>query len=117
MSSSPSSTSEGLVDVLGHTLELTMLDSARDLSLRDLGGNSSVFLAQVGVTRSLRREYRELVDRWRAAGTDVETVVVPDREIWWLSGDRWPVHERHEPTDRLIEATTRWLVRQTGGSA
>jgi alpha/beta superfamily hydrolase len=96
----------GSVDVLGHTLELTMLNSARSLSLADLRGSSSVFLAQVGVTRTLRREYRELVDRWRAGGADVETLVVPDREIWWLSGDRWPVHERHEPTDR-----------QAGGSA
>jgi pimeloyl-ACP methyl ester carboxylesterase len=102
----------GSVDVLGHTLERTMLESARDVSLRDLRGSSSIFLAQVGVTRTLRREYRELVEGWRAAGTDVETLVVPDREIWWLSGDRWPVHERHEPTARLIEATTRWLLRQ-----
>jgi hypothetical protein len=107
----------GSVDVLGHTLELTMLNSASSRSLADLPGSSSVFLAQVGVTRSLRREYRELVDRWRVGGADVETLVVPDREIWWLSGDRWPVHERHEPTDRLIEATTRWLLRQAGGSA
>jgi alpha/beta superfamily hydrolase len=107
----------GSVDVLGHTLELTMLNSAGSHSLAGLRGGSSVFLAQVGVTRSLRREYRELVDRWRAGGADVETLVVPDREIWWLSGDRWPVHERHEPTDRLIGATTRWLLRQVGGSA
>ena len=108
---------KGSIDVLGHTLERTMLDSARGLSLVELRGTASVFIAQVGVTRSLRREYRELVDRWRADGTDVETLVVPDREIWWLSGDRWPVHERHEPTIRLIEATTRWLLRQTGGTA
>jgi alpha/beta superfamily hydrolase len=104
----------GSVDVLGHTLELTMLHSARDLSLTDLRGSSSIFLAQVGVTRSLRREYRELADRWRAGGADVETLVVPDREIWWLSGDRWPVHERHEPTGRLIDSTTRWLLRHVG---
>lgn len=105
----------GSVDVLGHTLELAMLDSARQRSLVDLGGVSSVFLAQVGVTRTLRREYRELADGWRSSGADVETLVVADREIWWLSGDRWPVHERHEPTTRLTEATTRWILARTGG--
>ena len=104
----------GSVDVLGHTLELRMLESAHDRSLTDLRGVPSVLLAQVGVTRSLRREYRELADGWRADGVHVETLVVPDREIWWLSGDRWPVHERHEPTIRLIGATTRWLVNRTG---
>lgn len=103
----------GSVDVLGHTLERTMLDSARRISLQIAGGIPAAFVAQIGVTRTLRREYRELVDGWRADGADVETLVVPDREIWWLSGDRWPVHERHEPTGRLIDATTGWILRHT----
>lgn len=107
----------GAVDILGHTLERSLYDSAVGASLEDAVGprTGPVLLAQVSWGRTLRREYRDLADRWRARHVEVETAVVPDREAWWLSGDLWPVHETHPPSRRVIDLTAEWALRQLQG--
>lgn len=102
----------GSVDVLGHTLEHALVLSAEGHRLDHVVGNatSPALLVQIGVGRSLRREYKELVETMTGAGADVSTQVVSDREAWWISGDRWPVHETHAPTTKLIDATVAWAT-------
>jgi len=102
---------EGSVDVLGHTVDLALYESARGLGLDGFVGTptASTLLVQIGVGRSLRNEYASLVESWRGRGLDAETHVIRDQETWWISGHRWPIHEVHPPTKKLIAATTEWL--------
>jgi alpha/beta superfamily hydrolase len=102
----------GSVDVLGHTLERSLYDSAIGSTLLKAAAEnpSPALLVQIGVGRSLRNEYKGLV----AAMQDVSTDVVVDREAWWISGDRWPVHETHPPTEKLVDVTTSWASSKLG---
>ncbi|MGH2806114.1 MAG: serine aminopeptidase domain-containing protein [Actinomycetota bacterium] len=102
----------GNVDVLGHTLELSLFESAAGTSLAGLVDDSTspALLVQIGVGRSLRKEYVALAAGMRSRGADVTTEVVVDREAWWISGDRWPVHETHPPTEKLVDATVAWAT-------
>ena len=110
----------GSVDVLGHTLELRLYESALGRTLSDAVGDrtSSALLVQISLGRGLRKDYAAVAESWRKRGLAVETHVIPDRETWWISGDLWQIHETHAATRRLIEVTGDWAVRRlTRGGA
>jgi hypothetical protein len=107
---------EGSVDVFGDPVARALDDGDVDTTLREAAGTGAqaVLLVQVAMSRTLRRDYRELAASWRERGRDVETHLVTDREAWWVSGDLWPIHENHGPTTRLVDLTRRWALRILG---
>jgi len=104
----------GSVDILGHTLERALYESARARALDSIVTTAipSILLLQMAPGRSMRRPYETLAATWRTEGIDVTTEVIVDREAWWLSGDMWPVHETHPPTIKLLETTVGWARAQ-----
>jgi serine aminopeptidase S33 family len=109
---------DGSVDVLGHSVERSLYESSRGLALAELAPDPShpALLVQIGAGRSLRSEYVRLVDSWKERGLDTQTHVIRDQETWWISGDRWPIHESHPPTSKLIDLTTTWMLERLVGS-
>ncbi len=109
---------DGSVDVLGHTVERAIFESSRGLALSELAPDPSqaVLLVQISAGRSLRSEYTGLAEAWRQRGLDMQTHVIRDQETWWISGDRWPIHEVHPPTTKLIDLTTTWMQDRLIGS-
>jgi alpha/beta superfamily hydrolase len=107
----------GSVDVLGHTLERSLHNSAVGRQLAGITPGGPTLIVQIGATRQLRREYASLADTWRRRGLHVNLQLVFEREAWWLSGDLWPVHETHAPTRKLVSLTVDWVVETLGARA
>ena len=107
---------DGAVDVLGHPVDLALYESAMGLrldgSVADVA--DAALLVQIGVGKSLRPEYASLVESWTERGLDARTQVIRDKEAWWISGHRWPIHETHPPTTKLLELTTDWIAQRPG---
>jgi hypothetical protein len=107
---------DGSVDVLGHPVDRALYDSAAgigfDGSLADAA--DAALLIQIAVGKSLRPEYATLAESWTRRGLDTRTHVIRDKEAWWISGHRWPIHEVHAPTTKLLDLTTQWIVERLG---
>ncbi len=107
---------EGSVDVLGHPVDLALYESAVGMGLNGSVGDAAdaALLIQIGVGKSLRPEYANLVESWTRRGLDTQTHVIRDKEAWWISGHRWPIHEVHAPTAKLLGLTTGWIRERLG---
>ena len=109
----------GSVNVLGHTLERRLCESAAGLTMDDVLGprTSSALLVQISIDKRLRKEYADLAASCRRRGLSVETHTIRDQEPWWISSDIWRIHEIHPPTQALIELTSDWLLRLSAREA
>ncbi len=107
---------EGSVDVLGHPVDLALYESAVGIGLDGSVADAAdaALLIQIGVGKSLRPEYASLVESWTRRGLDTQTHVIREREAWWISGHRWPIHEVHAPTTKLLGLTTGWIRERLG---
>jgi uncharacterized protein len=107
---------DGSVDVLGYTVDRALYESAvgagLDGSVADAA--DAALLVQIGVGKRLRPEYASLAESWTRGGLDTRTHVIRDKEAWWISGHRWPIHEVHPPTTKLLELTTHWIAERLG---
>ena len=110
---------DGSVDVLGHSVDLALYESAIGIGLDGSVADSAddALLIQIAVGKSLRPEYASLVESWTQRGLDTRTHVIRDTETWWISGHRWPIHEVHAPTTKLLELTTDWITERLGSDA
>lgn len=94
----------GSVDVLGHPVGLALWESAGGRTLLgEVGGRSGpTLLVQLGKTRELRGEYRDVVDRLVRGGSDAQARVVPEPEPWWFG-------EHRRGRQALTRLTADWL--------
>jgi hypothetical protein len=68
-----------------------------------------LLLAQLSRARELRPDDVRLVQRLRAAGFDVETLVLDEQPAWWFS------RGEGRGGDLLTEPIADWLVRRLHG--
>jgi alpha-beta hydrolase superfamily lysophospholipase len=95
----------GSVDVLGYTLQRSLVQSLADASLaRALtGGRARVMLAQVEARARLSPAHTQLVEALRAGGTEVATALVQEEPGYQLMSN--PAWE----SDALTRVTMEWL--------
>ncbi len=103
---------QGHVDVLGYLIGRALYDSLADRRLEPQADAIPPRMLLVEMTRAprLRDEYAALVDRWRRAGSPVESHVLGYQEAWWFAGTAVDADSRHEMSTRLIELTAKWVV-------
>jgi pimeloyl-ACP methyl ester carboxylesterase len=97
--------SQGSVDVLGYTLQRSLVQSLAGASLaRALtGGRARVMLAQVEARARLSPAHTQLVEALRAGGSDVTTALVQEEPGYQLMSN--PAWE----SEALTRVTMEWL--------
>jgi hypothetical protein len=97
--------SQGSLDVLGYTLQRSLVQSLGIASLAPTltGGRARVRLAQVQARAKLAPAHTQLVEALTAAGTDVQSVLVQEEPGYQLmSNPAWQ-------SDALLRVTLEWL--------
>jgi hypothetical protein len=100
--------SRGYVDLLGLPVgrELFTTAGGNELTARLGERPRPVLLVQLDPRDELRDEYRELAERWSAAGLSVTTRCCPCDEAWWF------VPDRLAPMAEVLDTTVDWLLAQ-----
>ena len=105
---------EASVEMLGNRVHRS---SYVDLASRALpaspGQGQHVLLVQLATGDALTAGPQALVLRWRAAGADVEVLMVRARQVWTVP-DQWQPEEDRAPTLALVEGIAEWVGRVWG---
>jgi len=97
--------SEGSLDILGYTLQRSLVQSLGTASLAPTltGGRARVRLAQVQARAKLAPAHAQLVEALAAAGTDAQSALVQEEPGYQLmSNPAWQ-------SDALLRVTLEWL--------
>ena len=105
---------QGVVDILGYSLDQRLFESSIDRTLEDELGASPrpVLFVQIGSSLNLRRPLRELVERLRAKAWNVDVRSVKGGEPWWVTSRAWVPVEFRPTTEELLGATAEWFERE-----
>jgi alpha/beta superfamily hydrolase len=103
------------VDVVAHRIEVELYRSCIDRSLDTEMGDShrNVLLTQIGPS-ALRKPFARQVERWQAAGIEVDVEIVRGEENWWLIQERWSDEGTHPLTRALVALSATWLSAHAG---
>lgn len=98
---------EGATQILGYPVHKAFYD---DVVERDLVGELGtdprpILVVQLG-GNGLRKDNQGAVDRWKDAGFEVTTHVLPTKEAWWFLDDR------AVPSADLVRLTVDWFGAQ-----
>lgn len=99
------------IDVVGYSVEETLAESISAHRLEaELGDRTGpTLVVQLDETGQLRDDCAQLVERWRAAGSEVDTAIVDPQQGWWsLDDPRLKDRMLLEGTP-LIGLTAEWL--------
>ncbi len=107
---------EGMVDVLGYTVQRTLYNSTTDRRLTDELGPSPrrVLLVQIERSSELNGSHRATIDAWRQSGWEVATQVVVHEPAWWFVGEDWKAEEIREETVLMVDTTVDWAAAWAG---
>jgi hypothetical protein len=105
---------QGWVDVLGFPIRRGLVASSAERSLSDAipGRPRPILLLEIGEGAALRHEYTRAAEALAGMGHDVESVLVPGSEAWWLVADEWEAEEGRQMTQQLIDLTEGFLERR-----
>lgn len=101
----------GFADLLGNRVDKPTHDDLLDRTLdTDLGEHRPVLLVQVAPAESLTRHNEELVAQLKSKGAEVETVLVRERERWFVP-DQWEPEDTVPETKAFSEGVSDWVAR------
>jgi len=99
----------GSVDVFGYVLGRQLYESTESVSLQDvaLGLDMPLFIAQLGLVDTLRKDYADISSTRHQGGRTTTTTLAAVEEGWWFAGDAWDVGTASYAG--LVNATVEWL--------
>lgn len=107
----------GSVDILGYSIDLALYESGAGRNLTQIVEEEprSILLIQLNRNHALRREYADIVSRWRENGFNVETQAIPHDEPWWFGGGGGNLKQVLDLGNTMVDLTVAWLLREMSG--